>query len=182
MALPTGPIQIIGKVEHADGTPFNGAFLFQLNTYGSVLPSAGGYIGISANDVVRVPIVDGQVQTSPSVSIYGNDAMQGNTWYIVQLVTSSGVILWTQNFEIIGANPFDMGSAQPFATASLPSVLQLGQLLGQMGEPGPQGVPGAIGPPGTATATSGLLFTDTANGRTYLMQFTNGELQYNQIS
>ena len=137
MAAPTGPIQLIGTIESSLGVPFNGAFLLQLNTYGSVLPSAGGgkYIGVSPTTVVRVPVINGQVQASPQIYVWGNDAMQGNTWYIVKQIDSNGNILMTINVLIVGSSPYDLGSMQPYQTAGLPSYLAIGQLLGQPGPP-----------------------------------------------
>jgi hypothetical protein len=150
MASPTGPIQLFGTIQNSDGTPANGAFLLRLNTFTGAPPTTGtGYTGILPNNPIRVPVINGQVQQG--ISVLGNDFLQGESYYVVQFQTTTGIILFTQNWIISGTEPFDIASVIPISTAGLPSTFSLGQLIGQPGTPG---TPGAAGTPGVASVVT----------------------------
>lgn len=133
MPTATGPIAITGTLLHPDGSGANGILKLSLNTYGNVLPAAGGPKAVLPNDPVMVQVIAGVVQTGKS--IYGNDALSGNTYYTAQFLGPGGAVLFSENWYISGTGPFDVGSAQPADVSGNPLQPISGRMFSGSSDP-----------------------------------------------
>lgn len=103
---------LTGTLKLPDGTGANGQLQLSLAQQAALLSTGGcgGPAEIVPNTLIRITVVNGVMQSPPS--IYGNDCMLPNgVYYIVRFIDNNGNLLFTDRWVITGAS-IDIGTIQ----------------------------------------------------------------------